>query len=225
MSTPVVDLIEHAKSKSRECCEQLIGPDDDIMPIMLFLGPYGIGFMPLGDIMQGDDAKDEGALRMTASLTVSRAVEAVMVTTAYMANLAKDDERVHIETDTVDVPIREMPERTEAVVLMCSNGERDSMIYAPITRYPDKPPTMGEWIDEAGDAGRMGGRFGKSINLGLKMSREMPSEMAEIVDEGWREGAADQLIERFIAVARNSFGPAGGGAHVEVVTNLPGESS
>jgi hypothetical protein len=209
LSTPSFDLIEHAKSKSRECLEELTEPDEDIMPLMMFQGPHGLGFMPLGDIMEDAATKDEGALWMTATLAVGRATEAVMITTAYMAHLEKDDARVHEDggTITVEVPICEMPERTEHIVLMCSATEGNgTLVSAPVTRYPDKPPTLGEW-ETSPQPDKVGGRFGDAVNAGLRIAKEMPPEMAEIVDEGWKDGTSADLIQRFVNVARTFIGP------------------
>jgi hypothetical protein len=207
MSTPMADLIEHAKEKSRESCEELTGPEDDVMPILLFLGPRGLGVMPLGTVMADEDSKEEGALWMTASLAVARAEQAVMVTTAWMVTRERDDPNLDAENARMlNGPVSEQPDRTEHITLMCSDIERDQMIHAPITRYPDKPPTLGEWVDED-YADRLGGRFGDAINLGLKIAKEMPPEMAEIVDEGWEDGTSSDLVERFVKVARQFTGP------------------
>jgi hypothetical protein len=105
---------------------------------------------------------------------------------------------------------------------MCSSSENgDAMVFAPLTRYPDKPPTLGEWVNE-GQPDRMGGRFGDAINLGLRISREMPPEMVEIIDQGWAAGTAENLMERFVNVARNFTGPpATRAAHVHILADPP----
>jgi hypothetical protein len=200
----LIELIEHAKSKSRECCEELEAPDADIMPLMLFTGPRGLGVMPLGQVMDDDDTKDEGSLWMTATLAVSLASEVVIVTTAWMVDIPFEEAEargVDLKTATMQTPVREQPDRTETIVLMCADGERAVMVSAPLARYPDKPPTLGEWT-EWPQPEAMRGRFGNAIQLGLEIAREMPLELREIVQEGWKEGISGNLIEQFVKVAR-----------------------
>jgi hypothetical protein len=217
MAPSVPDLVEHAKTHSRECVEGLTDPDDDIMPILLWLGPHGPGLMSMGELMKDDEAKDKLARWITATLAVGQATECVTVTTGYMAMVDRDDPDVDVSRGTVTTPIRERPDRTEAVILMCSDRRgRGGMVHAPLTRYPDKPPTLGDWIDSRLEVGpKVGGRFGEAMALGLEIVREMPPELVEIIEEGWEIGpeAVQNLIERFVNVAegfnRDLTGPGG----------------
>jgi hypothetical protein len=207
MSTPTFDLVADAKAKSRQVFEGLTEPDEDIMPVMLWVGPHGPGLMPMIP-MDDEHAKDNVATWMTATLAVAQATECVSINTAYMAMVPKDDPDVNFEAATVTTPVRERPDSTEQVVLMCMSrrGKGGGMIFAPVTRYPDRPPTLGEWTEMISEVGPgMSGRFGEAMALGLQIVREMPPDMAQIIGEGWKIGpeAVQNLVERFVGVARN----------------------
>jgi hypothetical protein len=220
MTASVPDLVEHAKTHSRECVEGLTDPDEDIMPVLLWWGPHGPGLMPMGDLMKGDVHKDRLAKWITATLAVSQATECVTVTTGYMAKVDRDDPDVDVSRGTVTKPVRERPEAVEAVVLMCSDRRgQGGIVHAELTRYPDKPPTLGDWNDQRLEVGpKVGGRFGDAMNLGLQIAREMPPELVEIIEDGWKIGpeAVQDLIERFVNVAtgfnRDLTGPGDMGA-------------
>jgi 2,4-dienoyl-CoA reductase-like NADH-dependent reductase (Old Yellow Enzyme family) len=198
-----IDLIEHAKTKAREFVGDLDDPEDDILPVMLCQGPHGLGMLPL-NLMDSEQSKDQLALWMTAMLTVSRAEEAVMVTTAWMVTVDRD--QVDMAEGTSRVQPSEHPNRTEAVILMCSKKGGDRMISAQLTRHPDKTPDLGDWDDTGDEIEKLGGRFGDAIHWGLEMAEKMPPEMAEIIESAWESDPDDirDLIQRFVNVARNA---------------------
>jgi hypothetical protein len=201
-------LLDTAKAHVVDALADLEGPDDDIMPHFLWLGPYGMGLMPLY-MMTDDDSKDQIASAMTASLVVGRATEAVFVSTSWAVVVDRDSiddlELQRLKHGEVKQRPSEHPDRVEIVMLMHSTGEGTAMIHANVTRYPDKPPTLGDW--EGGElAERASGRFGKAVSLGLRFVREMPTDLIEIIDDGWQAGEQQDLIARFMKVQHNLTG-------------------
>ena len=192
---PEFDLLNHGLTHARECLESLKEPDDDILPVLMWIGPYGMGVMPLLD-MTDDEAKDGLGEMMTTMLAVSRATEAVLITCSWMV-MAKNKE----EYDAMDVMPRDHPDRVEIISAMYAAAipDTDSMSSGRITRHPDKPPELGEWKTDMGDM-RIGGRFGDAMHMGLDFAKDMPEELIEILDAGWELGEQEMLVERFHTV-------------------------
>ena len=200
------DLIEHAQRVSRKAVEDLTEPQEDILPVMVCSGPHGISVMLLSE-MGGDDAsKDQLALWMTATLVVTRAAAAVTVTTAWMTKMSLDDPDVDLLAGTIKEPVSERSDRVEGVALVCCSRDTEVLITAPLTRHEDRPPTLGDWIRLGDGNGMTGGRFGEAMYRGLKMAEEMPAEMVDLIEDGWAEGNPQDLIQRFVNVAREVSG-------------------
>lgn len=198
------DLIEYAKDGARTSFSALEEPDGDIMPVMIFVGPSGLGLMPLDKVLESDQSHDIGALYMTATLVVTRATAAVMVATSYIGVCDANDPRLDLENQSVTVPIKDWVESSEELGLMYVDGNKSRLISAPIMRYSDKPPTLGNWIEDGTE--ELGGRFGNAISIGLRMVREMPEGMAECIDEELRNGhTIESLIQRFVNVALTRY--------------------
>ncbi len=190
------NLLEHAQKLARKSAEDLDGPDNDILPVMLWVGPHGMGMLPL-TLMA--DAKEKNTLAgwMVAALAVSRATEVTMTTTAWM--VLGDDEHI-----LDDVTPSEHPDRVEIISLVHSDWEHNTLWSAPIARYPDKNPTLGEWSSFPSDV--LSGRFGTAMRRGLQCAKEMPEEMVEMVEEGWEAGRQQELVARFEKVYSTMFG-------------------
>lgn len=194
-------ILKHAMDHARSCAADLTEPEEDILPVLLWVGPYGMGIMPLLE-MGDDDAKDAIAAMMTTVIATGRAAQAVLITTSWMVSAPRDEDGKPKKSamDAMGgVMPSQHPDRIEAVTAMyASLAGTDSMSHAVLTRYPDKPPTMGEWegIDEPMSA-KIGGRFGDAIHMGMDLATQMPPEMIEILDAGWKQGEQNDLIERF----------------------------
>jgi len=195
------DLLEHAKGHSRDAAEKLTEPNEDIMPVLMWIGPYGLGVMPLLD-MSSDEAKDRLSHVMTTVLAISRATEAVQVTTSW-AVLAKmpDDGTFDRDNPLDGVKPSQHRDRTEVVCLMhmTPDGQPDAMVHGKITRDDGKPPALGEWNDFGGEDAieRVGGRFGDAVHMGMDLVVGMPPQLVQIIDEGWELGKQEELIQRF----------------------------
>jgi hypothetical protein len=218
-------LLDAAKAHVRKAFADLEGPDDDIMPHFLWLGPHGLGLMPLY-MMSDDAAKDEIAAAMTASLAVSRATEAMLVSSSWVVAVdpATVDDKLELQRMKHGFPKQrpsEHPDRMEMVALVHSTRAGSRMTHALLTRYPDKPPTLGEW--ETGELSKLeAGRFDRAAALGLRFVREMPPEMIDIIEEGWADGQQEDLITRFMKVQRDITGrPSTASVTVEPIVEEP----
>jgi hypothetical protein len=196
---PEFDLLAHGLSHARESLEGLEDPEEDIMPVLLFTGPYGMGVMPLLD-MEDDAAKDALAEMMTTTLACSRADQALMITCSWMVHATKPKG----DKSLLDVMPSEHPDRVEVITAMyMTAGEKtESITSAVIIRHPDKPPELGPWDTTIAGKGdddsfKIGGRFGDAIHMGFNFVEGMPPPLIEILDEGWAAGEQEQLIERF----------------------------
>jgi hypothetical protein len=192
-------LMQHAMDRARESVAELEDPEDDILPILMWQGPYGIGLMPITE-MADDAQKDQLAEMMTTVLAVSRATEAVMQTTGWTVKVAAPDGK--LPPRALEPPPSQHPDRIECITVMHHTAEkRDSMRSAVITRYPDKPPELGDWglmgLPDSEEPIQIGGRFGDAVHRGFEFSEMMPQELADIIDEGWRENKGQEMIERF----------------------------
>jgi hypothetical protein len=193
------ELLTDAKHHARQSVADLQYPDDDILPVMLFRGPYGFGLLPLpfGD----DEEKDHYAHGMTASLVIARAYEAVFISTIWMVITAGKP--------LTKMP-REHPDRVEAVMLTHLRvGHPDALYIAKLARRVNRAPDIGEWEDAAAGIGQLsqrdaspqfGGRFANAIHLAFDFIGKMPTELIGIIDEAWAAGEQADLIERFIKV-------------------------
>jgi hypothetical protein len=211
---PEFDLLKHGLEHSREAFATLVDPEDDILPVLMWLGPYGMGVMPMLQ-MEDDEAKDDLAEMMTTSLACSRATEALMITCSWMVKAQGEKGEKPTTKSAMDIlgcQPSQHPDRVEVVtaMYMTSEKKRESMSSAVITRYPDKPPELGEWETNMADDDEftIGGRFGDAIHMGFNFVVGMPPPLIEILDEGWAAGEQKQLIERFHKVFRGFLAAA-----------------
>lgn len=188
------NMLEHAKTVSRSNVEDLTEPEEDPLPILMWVGPYGVGLFPLTSMVD-EAAKDELATWMTTMIAVSRATEAVMTAASWTVNVP---EATPNNPNPTGIVPSEHPDRIETVTLMYVNatGDGDLMVRGDLTRYPDKPPTMSEW-EECYSNVRLGGRFGDAIHMGFDLCSGMPEELVSIIDAAWAKGDQEDLMKRF----------------------------
>jgi hypothetical protein len=180
--------------------------------------------MPVHELMRDDNGKDKLAVLMTAQMVVSRATEAIHVSTAYTAHIDKEDDHIDdIEWQQMKHGVlkaerapSQNPNRVECVVLMHATRGRDQFHTAPVTRHPDKPPELGEWDTQVFKRGTLGGRFGDALKLGLDFVDAMPQEMVDIIEKAHTVGEQADLVNRFIKVAMSMQAPHASGPLPEV---------
>jgi hypothetical protein len=132
-----------------------------------------------------DEEKDRLADLITARMAVNQAVEATMVCPAYAS-------AVNAETG-------EIQERQEIVMLLYSAPGVQKAWFAPVTRHEGRPPDMSLWEDVG--EGCMMGRFATALQTGLFFAQTSYAdpELAQILDEGHREGRIDEMTKMFLA--------------------------
>jgi hypothetical protein len=217
------DLLKHAQKITAKNVAELEGPEDDIMPTFLWLGPHGMGLMPLVPMTDWRQ-KDRLAAGMMAALCVSQATEAVFVSTSWMVKSDRPPDMTAGKTDADSLlgglMPSEHPDRVEVIVAIYQGkGDRSYFASAEVIRYPDKPPDLREWDTKMSDA-KVGGRFAEAIMNGLSMVESMPQEMVDIIESGWREGEQQDLMRRFLKVYGDMTGVRMG-VDVLPVMNMP----
>lgn len=188
------DLLDVARGLAGKSCQDLKTPDDDIMPVMLWQGPYGGGMMPMIP-MSNEDDKDRLAEMIVTVLAVSRADSAVTITTSWTVEALGTPDSDPLET--LGCMPSEHPDRTERITIVCvQRNAGDSISSARLTRHPDRGPDLAQW-DTVLQHLEVDGRFGSAMHLGLELAEKMPPDLVEIIDEGWREGQGQDMIRRF----------------------------
>jgi hypothetical protein len=185
-----------AKFLARKSCEDLETSDDDIMPVMLWRGRYGDGMMPM--VPMGDDRdKNRIASMMTTVLAVSRADIAATITTGWMVKVHREPDSDSDPLESLNCMPSEHPDRVECINIVCIRRDgKDSMSSAVLTRHLDRGPDLSEW-ETILDGLEIDGRFGDAMHLGMHISDGMPTDLVEIIDEGWRDGQGEDMIRRF----------------------------
>jgi hypothetical protein len=194
------DLLKHGKEHARESLEGLEDPEEDILPVLLTTGPYGMSVMPLLG-MGDDDQKDALAQMMTTLLAVSRATQAVLITTGWMVAAKSAEGDKHL----LDVMPSQHPDRVETItaMYMTDGSKPETMAHAVITRHKDKPPKLGPWtnnlagLDADDKPVSIGGRFGDAVHMGFNFVAGMPPQLVELIDAGWAANEQEDLIKRF----------------------------
>jgi hypothetical protein len=184
-------LLDSAKDFATSSLADVNSPSDDFMPFLTWSGPYGWGMMPI--TMMGDDPeKDVVAVWMTTALAVARAEEAVFASCVWAAP------NRHNKDGTKVMP-SEHEDRQEMAMLVHSIPGRDVLHLAPITRTPDTPPDLGAW-DHDDEEHLAQGRFARAVHMAFDLVKSMPPGLIDMLDQGWQEGKADEMIKRFAKV-------------------------
>jgi hypothetical protein len=192
-------LFQFAMDRAREDVTELKEPEEDIMPVFLWTGPHGTGLMPLLGMRDGA-AKDRIAGAMMAAIVVSQAAEAAMITTSWMVKMNQHPDEHGAPTVWDGVMPSQHPDRVECITVLHADQRSCSMGEAELTRYPHRPPDLGEWNVWSDEGMKMGGRFGEAMGHGLQMVQESPPAMVEIIENAWLDGQEQDLMQRFLKV-------------------------
>lgn len=194
------ELMVVAKAASRKCMEELEGPDDDIIPMLVWRGPAGFGFMPLGELIAEGLDKDGAVPVIMGTIVAFQAEGAAMVMTGWMVWPA--------DGEPLDCSPSEHPAGLEVVTVMSMGADPkcDRMDSAPVIRYPDKPPGLAPWRQDGALQGRIMGRFGDAIHAGLDAVRVMPPEVAEELDRAQAGGRMSEVVEKAVRTIIEGLG-------------------
>jgi hypothetical protein len=117
-------------------------PDDDWVPALI-IDSRVLGPMPIGFVMTPD--KDAVVAALAQLLRETRTERCVLVLSAWQAEVGPGwDGR----------PAAELSNRREVVAVTVIDAERVESYSAPILRFADAPPRLGEWTMTACTDGR-----------------------------------------------------------------------
>lgn len=192
-----ISLVEVAKESVEHDFERFTSDTDDFVPELLFRSKDGgLGAVVLAVEMGSESDKDSLALVMFATLVMHGVTEAVFSSSSWTV---RSD---HVEQWKIEG--RPAPSdfslRSEEVFVMhfCPDGE--GMHHANINRSvgSGRPPTLGEWQEEALTGQRMGGRFADAIHNGLTMAAQITPEvwtyMQSEISQGRGRVVRDSLV-------------------------------
>jgi hypothetical protein len=134
---------------------------------------------------QSEEDKNHLADVITARMAVNQATEATMVCPAYASS--------------VNAATGEIEERQEIVMLLHSAAGVQEAWFAPVTRHEGRPPDMSVWEDVG--EGCMMGRFATALEAGLFFAQTSYAdpELAQIIEDGHREGRIEEMTKMFLA--------------------------
>lgn len=187
-------MIEEAQGHVERMVAELEG-DDDIMPFMTIRGRDEEGIVYVGLMMpEGGVEKNHIADTMMALCALNRAVAVVFGCTSWQVTCDPKDAEAVKKAESV-MPSQH-PDRQEIVFLHHATADGDSYASTVLTRENNKV-RLGGWSSDP-RGGRVGGRFGDAIHLGMKLGAEMPPEMCEWIDEQVADGNSQQLLATFM---------------------------
>jgi hypothetical protein len=174
---PHTSLVEMAKRSVEISFEGFDEPDDDITPEVTWrqgYGDKGLGMMVLAVNWDTADEKLAITQMIMCNLGVQQAVEATMAHTIWA--VAEDQVDAWVEAGR-PAPA-DFPGHHEEIFLFHASPDGEGLHRARITRYPDKPPTLGKWTTVEND-GRVVGIFRDAIANGVRMGRSIPDDLAQ----------------------------------------------
>lgn len=146
-------LLDTIKRGARMLCEgpldlpgRFTTPDADWGSIMMFVAGDG---QIRQAILEITDDKDETALRLRQFLHRMHAREACLITSGWHISIPVSENVIGY----VGPRPSQSPDRTEVLTVTYVSGKRAVTECAEITRHPDRPPSLGEFIP-AQDVGR-----------------------------------------------------------------------
>lgn len=131
-------LMTVAKEGVKQVGERFTKPTDDWEPVALCMDDKGQVHTATMDVPEGGHRAT--ALGVLAWLKSKRAVEAVFISSAWMASAETEE-----EWNARNIRPSEDPDRVEAVIIVGAKGGETEAWSARIERHKRQPPTLGEW--------------------------------------------------------------------------------
>ena len=173
-------LIDDVKRATEQECQDL-SPDSDALPTLLYRDADDNRYV-LGLAV---DMNDDTARLMTASLLVDEATEAIY--SGFVWSVIQDRGPDTDPDAGYQGPMpSEHPDRIEQAMIAHYTPDGVAMYFASVTRSPDAPPVLGEWVTD--NFTKISGRIASSIEIGLTMSANMPDEMRSVFRMAKAEG-------------------------------------
>jgi len=137
-------------------------PDDDWVPVLMFRDGGGALRTALVQIPEDLDERAATAETITATLREVKATEAVLVTSMWIYTVTPSP---ILRPEDLVRPSQH-PDRREVVALSHVTRDRTRMEMAPILRYPDRPPRLGDF-DKASEGLSVVVRFVDAMRKGI----------------------------------------------------------
>lgn len=153
-------VIEASKEAIRGIGESFDSPDDDWLPSMLMLtGEDTMGLVGIDTEFLASPLTKQMLTEQVIPelLREHNAVAAVFTSSAWLGTYSPEDM-------PPSLPPAMQPDRRECVMITGATAFEAKSLTAPITRYEDKPPTLGEWTEFSGDPE---GMFPEALRHGL----------------------------------------------------------
>jgi hypothetical protein len=196
-----VSLREMAQRSVELSFDKFDEPDDDIIPELCWRCGYedkSLGLMALAVDLGVAAERRVITDMMMCHLATQQASEATFANTIWAIE----------EEDLEDWAAKGKPapadyeRHTEQIFLLHVSPDGEALYRAPITRYPDKPPTLGAWKLE--ENGRAVGIFRDCLYTGVFMGRNIPDEMAAGLRRDIDKYGPDEVMAGMIRAYRNA---------------------
>lgn len=129
--------------------QALQNPDDDWIPCMHLFGPYGYQILAMP--WDNEEGQREALKLIPQLFREKRPRLAAFIVSVWERVVPMDAPNFH---ETMARLVREGvatdDKRTEAVRVMVSDGTREEVWSAPITRHQNRGPELGGWEDRTG---------------------------------------------------------------------------
>lgn len=194
-----VSLIQMAKGSVESSFNDYTEPDADIMPELVWRSKDNqLGVMVFAIPLDSDEDKALHADMMTCHLIMQQALEV-----SYCITILAVTGGNFAEWEAAGRPnLENFPGRTESVLLLHYTRDGETTWRADIIRYPEKPPTLGEWQDMGG--GVLSGRFSSALLMGLKLGAKIPDGMAESYRRRMDEQGGEEVMGEVIRGLRTA---------------------
>jgi hypothetical protein len=173
---PHTSLIQMAKGSVELSFDGLTGSNQDVKPEMTWRTGYddSLGIMVVDvDADTPEELRALGEL-MLATLIIQQAREATFAHATWSVDEADMDAWI---AEGRPSPA-EFSRRVEEIFMFHVTPDGEALHRARVTRYDDKPPTMGKWkLDDGG--GQVVGQFRQSVVYGVRLGRKIPPALAE----------------------------------------------
>lgn len=191
-----VSLREMAQRSVEISFEHFDRPNADIVPELTWRAGYEdrpLGLMALAVDLDTDDQKQAIADLMACHLAAQQAIEATFAHTIW----AIEAESIE-EWEALGCPApADFAGHIEQIFLYHFSPDGEALYRATITRYPDKPPELGEWKLE--EHGRAVGLFRTCIRSGVLLGSKMPDAMAATFRKDMDDRGPDEVLAEMVA--------------------------
>lgn len=198
MSEERASLIGMAKESARLSFEYMDTPGEDPIPEMGWRGKDDqLGVMAFAVDFDSPNEKNAIFDMMTCHLAIEQAQEATFFSTVWEV---RGEQVEQWKAEGKPAP-SDFSGRSEAILLLHVTPDVEAVWHAPITRYADKPPTLGAW---AHVERRFTGRMRDAIYIGVRMGSAIPGGLAQSLREQMNKDGPEKTMAMMIRAFRTA---------------------